>query len=50
LLLDLYHLRWDITDIAMDVGRFRQPHAGSAEDAKCWQLLSSLLDRVSGVR
>jgi spectinomycin phosphotransferase/16S rRNA (guanine(1405)-N(7))-methyltransferase len=49
-LLDLYRLRWDITDIAMDVGRFRQPHAGSAEDAKCWQLLSSLLDRVSGVR
>jgi hypothetical protein len=50
LLLDLYRLRWDITDIAMDVGRFRQPHAGSAEDAKCWELLSSLIKRVSGVR
>jgi Phosphotransferase enzyme family len=48
LLLDLYRLRWDITDIAVDVGRFRQPHAGTAEDAKCWELLSSLIKRVSG--
>jgi Phosphotransferase enzyme family len=50
LLLDLYRLRWDITDIAVDVGRFRQPHAGGAEDAKCWDLVSSLIERVSGVR
>jgi hypothetical protein len=50
LLLDLYRLRWDLTDIAMDVGRFRQPHAGSAEDAKSWELLSSLIKHVSGVR
>jgi hypothetical protein len=49
LLLDLYRIRWDLTDIAMDVGRFRQPHAGSAEDAKCWELLSSLIKRVSAV-
>ena len=49
LLLDLYRLRWDITDIAMDVGRFRQPHAGTAEDAKCWELLSSLIKHVSGI-
>ena len=48
LLLDLYRLRWDITDIAMDVGRLRQPHAGNAEDAKCWELVSSLIKRVSG--
>jgi Phosphotransferase enzyme family len=50
LLLDLYRLRWDITDIAVDVGRFRRPHAGGAEDAKCWDLVSSLIDRVGGVR
>jgi hypothetical protein len=49
-LLDLYRLRWDITDIAMDVDRFRQPHTGSAEDARCWELLSSLIKRISGVR
>jgi hypothetical protein len=46
LLLDLYRLRWDITDLAMDVGRFRQPHAGSAEDGKCWELLSSLIKGI----
>jgi hypothetical protein len=50
LLLDLYRLRWDITDIAMEVGRFRQPHTGGAEDAKCWELLSSLIKHISGVR
>lgn len=48
LLLDLYRLRWDITDIAMAVGRFRQPHTGSADDAKCWELLSSLIKHVGG--
>jgi hypothetical protein len=48
LLLDLYRLRWDITDIAVDVGRFRRPHPGSAEDAQCWEILSSLVKRISG--
>jgi hypothetical protein len=47
LLLDLYRLRWDIADIAIDVSRFRRPHTGSSEDAKSWELLSSLINRVS---
>jgi hypothetical protein len=47
-LLDLYRLRWDIADIAIDVSRFRRPHAGTAEDDEAWELLSSLIKRVSG--
>ena len=45
-LLGLYRLRWDIADIAMDVGRFRRPHAGSAEDSKSWELLSSAIGQA----
>lgn len=47
LLLDLYRLRWDIADIAIDVSRFRRPHTGTAEDDETWELLSSLIKRVS---
>jgi spectinomycin phosphotransferase/16S rRNA (guanine(1405)-N(7))-methyltransferase len=46
-LLDLYRLRWDIADIAVDVSRFRRPHPGSIDDDQSWQLLSSLIKRVS---
>jgi aminoglycoside phosphotransferase (APT) family kinase protein len=47
-LLDLYRLRWDIADIAADVSRFRRPHAGTIEDGQSWELLKSLVERVSG--
>jgi hypothetical protein len=47
-LLDLYRLRWDLADIAADVGRFRRPHAGNIDDDQSWELLSSLVKRVSG--
>jgi aminoglycoside phosphotransferase (APT) family kinase protein len=47
-LLDLYRLRWDITDIALDLSRLHRPHAGNSDDAKCWEVLSSLIKRVSG--
>lgn len=46
-LLDLYRLRWDIGDIAVDVSRFRRPHTGSIDDDKSGELLSSLIKRVS---
>jgi hypothetical protein len=46
-LLDLYRLRWDIADLAVDVRRFRRPHAGSIDDDKSWELLTSLVKRVS---
>jgi hypothetical protein len=47
-LLDLYRLRWDLSDIAVDVSRFRRPHTGNIDDDKSWELLSSLIKRVSG--
>ncbi|MBO0807135.1 MAG: phosphotransferase [Actinobacteria bacterium] len=46
-LLELYRLRWDLTDIALEVSQFRRPHAGDANDDKAWQELNSLLARVS---
>ena len=46
-LLDLYRLRWDLADIAVDVSRFRRPHPGSIDDDQSWELLSSLVKRVS---
>ncbi len=46
-MLDLYRLRWDIADIAIDVGRFRRPHTGTAEDEESFSLLGSLVRRVS---
>jgi spectinomycin phosphotransferase/16S rRNA (guanine(1405)-N(7))-methyltransferase len=46
-MLDLYRLRWDITDIAADVSRFRRAHTGSIEDDKSWEFLSSLIKRLS---
>jgi spectinomycin phosphotransferase len=46
-LLDLYRLCWDIKDIAYDVSRFRRPHAGSPDDNKSWDLLCTLVRRVT---
>jgi Phosphotransferase enzyme family len=46
-LLDLYRLRWDIADIAAEVRRFRRPHAGTADDDEGWELLNSLVSRIS---
>jgi len=48
-LLDLYRLGWDLTDLALAVGRFRRPHAGDANDDKTWRVLTFLLDRHSSV-
>lgn len=47
-LLDLYRLGWDISDLALEVSRFRRPHTGSAEDDKAWELVKLLVGRLSG--
>jgi hypothetical protein len=47
-LLELYRIRWDIADIAADASRFRAPHAGSADDEKCWDLLWTLIAGLPG--
>lgn len=49
-LLDLYRLRWDIADIAVDTGRFRRPHTGNADDEKSWDLLRALVARTCQLR
>jgi spectinomycin phosphotransferase/16S rRNA (guanine(1405)-N(7))-methyltransferase len=47
-LLELYRLRWDINDLALDTRRLRRPHAGSPDDQKTWQLLRLLIERIAG--
>jgi len=37
-----------MTDIAMDLDRFRRPHSGTIDDDRSWELLSSLIKQVSG--
>jgi hypothetical protein len=46
-LLELYRLRWDITDLALDSRRLRRPHAGSPDDRKTWELVSLLVGRIA---
>jgi aminoglycoside phosphotransferase (APT) family kinase protein len=46
-LLDLYRLRWDLTDLALYASEFRRPHAGTPNDDRSWELLCSLVRRVS---
>jgi spectinomycin phosphotransferase/16S rRNA (guanine(1405)-N(7))-methyltransferase len=42
-LLELYRVRWDVAELALDVGRFRRPHAGNADDDKTWEILTTLV-------
>jgi hypothetical protein len=37
-LLDLYRLRWDLTEIAVCLARFREPHCATADDEESWEL------------
>jgi spectinomycin phosphotransferase len=41
-LLELYRLRWDLTDIAIAVARFREPHGATADDEETWTILKDL--------
>jgi len=45
-LLELYRIRWDLADVAVDVSRFARPHRGSADDEASWENLRSLVARV----
>jgi spectinomycin phosphotransferase/16S rRNA (guanine(1405)-N(7))-methyltransferase len=46
--LELYRIRWDLNDLALDASRFIRPHRGTAEDDKAWRILSSLIERIGG--
>lgn len=45
--LELFRLRWDLADIAIAVSQFRAPHSGDANDDESFNLLRSLLARIS---
>jgi aminoglycoside phosphotransferase (APT) family kinase protein len=47
-MLEMYRRRWDIADIGMDLTRFRQPHASTADDEKTWRVLRTLVERLDG--
>ena len=42
-LLRLYHIRWDLTDIAAGLARFHEPHANTADDVETWGILTELV-------
>ncbi len=46
--LDLYRLRWDLTDIAIAVSTFRAPHGDDANNSESFDLLGRLLARLAG--
>lgn len=46
-LIEFYRLRWDVSDLAYDTARFFRAHAGTAEDAETWELLSTLIRRTA---
>jgi hypothetical protein len=47
-MLELHRIRWDLADLAVDVSRFRRQHTGSLDDDMSWQILRSLVARISG--
>jgi spectinomycin phosphotransferase len=47
-LLQLYKLRWDLTEIASCLARFRGPHASTADDEETWSILSELVPGLGG--
>ena len=46
--LELYRRRWDLSDVAVDVARFRRPHRGTEEDAKAFDILRGQVGAVAG--
>lgn len=47
-LLELYRLRWDLTEIAVCLARFREPHGRSPDDEETWNNLREVLERLPG--
>lgn len=45
--LDLFRIRWDLADIAVDASRFRRPHSGTDDDVQSWRLLKSIVERIA---
>jgi hypothetical protein len=47
-LLDLYRLRWDVTEVAVCLARFREHHGSTADDQESWAILEDLVTRMAG--
>jgi len=45
-MLELYRIRWDLADLAVDVGRFRRRHTGNADDDESWNILRRLVTHL----
>jgi aminoglycoside phosphotransferase (APT) family kinase protein len=45
-LLEMYRVLWDLKDIAVDLSRFRRPHAGDDDDVRSWGGLKALVERA----
>lgn len=45
--LEMYRLRWDIADLAVDIDRFRRPHPGDANDDAVWTILQTVVAGIS---
>lgn len=46
-ILELYRLRWQLTDLALTAARLCGPHSGDEDDEKSWQDLTSLVQGLS---
>ncbi|UWP81927.1 aminoglycoside phosphotransferase family protein [Dactylosporangium fulvum] len=42
----LLQLRWALSDIAVEIRRFRRPHTGTSDDAEGWEILRSVVTRI----
>lgn len=45
-LLELFRVRWDLAEIAVDTSRFIRRHQGTAEDDATWRNLTSMIERI----
>jgi hypothetical protein len=45
--LELFRLRWDLTEVALAAARFGEPHGGNTDDQETFALLAKLLDRLA---
>ena len=46
-LLQMYRLRWDIADLAVDADRFCHPHTGTPDDIESWSILQRVLATIA---
>lgn len=46
-MLELYRLRWDLSDVAVGLSRFRCHHTGDADDHESWVILHRLVNHLA---